>query len=128
MKIIPIIKCRNLEASIPFYTTILGFELKEPDTDSASPVVDLIKGEAQLQLSILDGDSKFGCAVNIVVEEVDELFRTFVERGLDTSNKQESPVHQGPLDQTWGTREFYVDDPNGNTLRFITPIRSQASP
>ena len=128
MKIIPIIKCRNLEESIRFYTTILGFVLKEPNTDPASPVVDLIKGEAQLQLSILDGDSEFGCAVNIVVEEVDELFRAFVERGLDTSNKQESPVHQGPLDQTWGMREFYVDDPDGNTLRFVTPIRSQAPP
>jgi hypothetical protein len=27
-------------------------------------------------------------------------------------------VHAGPIDQTWGTREFYVDDPDGNTLRF----------
>jgi hypothetical protein len=32
--------------------------------------------------------------------------------------KLESPVHQGPLDQSWGIREFYVTDPNGNTLRF----------
>ena len=24
-----------------------------------------------------------------------------------------------PIDQSWGTREFYVDDPDGNTLRFI---------
>jgi hypothetical protein len=28
-------------------------------------------------------------------------------------------VHEGPVDQTWGTREFYVDDPDGNTLRFV---------
>jgi hypothetical protein len=27
-------------------------------------------------------------------------------------------VHEGPLDQSWGTREFYVDDPDGNTIRF----------
>ena len=27
-------------------------------------------------------------------------------------------VHEGPIDQSWGTREFYVDDPDGNTLRF----------
>jgi hypothetical protein len=38
--------------------------------------------------------------------------------GLDTSSKQGSPVHQGPLDQSRGMREFYVNDPNGNTLRF----------
>lgn len=29
-----------------------------------------------------------------------------------------SMVHEGPIDQSWGTREFYVDDPDGNTLRF----------
>jgi len=28
-------------------------------------------------------------------------------------------VHQGPVDQTWGAREFYADDPSGNTVRFI---------
>jgi len=28
----------------------------------------------------------------------------------------------GATDQTWGTREFYVGDPDGNTLRF-TPQR-----
>ena len=48
-------------------------------------------------------------------------------RGLDPSGKPDSPVHQGPLDQTWGTREFYVDDPDGNTLRF-TQYPAAASP
>jgi uncharacterized glyoxalase superfamily protein PhnB len=28
---------------------------------------------------------------------------------------------QEPLDQTWGMREFYVHDPDGNTLRFSAP-------
>ena len=39
-----------------------------------------------------------------------------------TSNKKESPVHQEPLNQTWGMREFYVTDNDGNTLRFGKPI------
>jgi hypothetical protein len=25
---------------------------------------------------------------------------------------------RAPTDQSWDTREFYVDDPDGNTLRF----------
>jgi hypothetical protein len=42
-------------------------------------------------------------------------------RGLVTPGNPEAPtmVHEGPIDQTWGTREFYVDDPDGNTLRFV---------
>ena len=30
-----------------------------------------------------------------------------------------SEVHERPVDQTWGTRELYVDDPDGNTIRFV---------
>lgn len=31
-------------------------------------------------------------------------------------------VHEGPINQSWGTREFYVDDPDGNTLRFTQSL------
>jgi hypothetical protein len=49
---------------------------------------------------------------------VDGLVERFRERGLVVPVRLESPVHSGPVNQTWGTREFYVDDPDGNTLRF----------
>ena len=120
MKIIPIMKCRNMEKSIFFYTHILDFQLKYPDSSATEWVVDLVNGEAEIQLSIHRGDGVFGCAVNVSVEDVDSLFRKYVERGLDVSGK--GGVHKGPLDQSWGMREFYVDVPNGNTLRFGMPI------
>ena len=28
-------------------------------------------------------------------------------------------LREGPIDRSWGTRELYVDDPDGNTLRFV---------
>jgi catechol 2,3-dioxygenase-like lactoylglutathione lyase family enzyme len=49
----------------------------------------------------------------IRVNNIDNVFKKFVERGLDNS-----AVHRGPVNQTWGVREFYVADPDGNTLRF----------
>lgn len=122
MKTIPIMKCKNIAESLAFYIDILGFELQDARSTPADPVINLLQGSAEIQLSILGGDSVFGCAVNIMTDEVDDLFKKFVGRGLDTSGKPESPVHQGPLDQTWGLREFYVDDPNGNTLRFAKRI------
>lgn len=112
-----------MQESLSFYTKILGFQLKDPSEAQVSPVVDLVLGEAEIQLSVLRGDSVFGCAINILVDDVDRLFATLVQRGLDTSNKKTSPVHQGPVNQTWGMKEFYVDDPSGNTLRFRQPIR-----
>ena len=53
-------------------------------------------------------------------ERVDALFRKFRERGLHTPGNPDAPekVHEGPIDQSGGPREFYVDDPDGNTLRF----------
>jgi catechol 2,3-dioxygenase-like lactoylglutathione lyase family enzyme len=122
MKITPVLKCKDMRESLSFYTSILGFRLKDPSAAQVSPVVDLVLGEAEIQLSVLKGDSVFGCAINILVDDIDNLFSTLVQIGLDTSNRETSPVHQGPLNQTWGMREFYVDDPNGNTFRFRQPI------
>jgi catechol 2,3-dioxygenase-like lactoylglutathione lyase family enzyme len=58
---------------------------------------------------------------------VDALFRKFRERGLRTPGNPDAPehVHEGPIDQTWGTREFYVEDPDGNTVRFIQGWHSE---
>jgi hypothetical protein len=29
------------------------------------------------------------------------------------------PVDAGPTDQTWGSREMYVKDEDGNSVRFV---------
>ncbi len=115
-----------MQESLSFYTRVLDFEM-EPGSTAESPVIELNRGKAGIQLSVLEGDGAFGSAVNIVTENVDELFKKFMARGLDPSHKKDSPVHQGPLNQTWGTREFYVDDPDGNTLRFITPLKERSN-
>ena len=118
MKIIPILRVIDMKESVFFYTSILDFELKYPDEGIDPWVTDLINGEAEIQLTSVEGNQKSGFAINVQVKQIDNLFQRYLQRGLDTSKKLESPVHQGPLDQSWGTREFYVNDPNGNTLRF----------
>ncbi len=115
---IPLLYCRNMEEAIRFYTGTLGFSLKYPDASADDLVVDLTNEHAELQLTSLPGDQRPGIAVNVRIDDVDALFAGYLSRGLDTSAKKESPVHQGPIDQTWGRREFYVTDPSGNTLRF----------
>ena len=124
MKMIPLFKCRDMKEAIHFYTVILDFELKYPnDVSSDDWVVDLINGEAELMLTILEGDARAGSVVNVRVNDLDGLFEKYKSRGLDTSNREGSPVHQGPTDQSWGMREFYVTDKAGNTLRFGKPIQ-----
>ena len=122
MKTIPILRCLNMKEAIHFYTTVLDFNLKDPDASADDWVVDLVNGEAELGLTALEGDQKLAINVYVRVDEVDELFKKYVSRGLMVPNRPESPVHNGPIDQSWGMREFYVTDPSGNTLRFGTFI------
>ncbi|MBV9883392.1 MAG: VOC family protein [Sphingomonadaceae bacterium] len=120
MTLVPTMRCHAMAEALAFYTNVLDFRLADlwPETGDPAFAV-LVRGGHELHISSHGGDGTFGQAVAVLVEDVDALFAAFVARGLDPSARPESPVHQGPLEQSWGTREFYVDDPSGNTLRFI---------
>lgn len=120
MKLVPLFKVRNMDEAVSFYTNILDFQLKFPHAPLNEFCVDLTHGDAELQLTMTDGI--FGVAVYVYVDDVDKLFHKYIQRGLVTPRKVDSPVHESPTNQTWGMREFYVTDADGNTLRFGTPI------
>jgi catechol 2,3-dioxygenase-like lactoylglutathione lyase family enzyme len=117
MAIIPTVRCRNLTASLHFYTKVLDFTLASEDDTTSSGFAILTRAGDNLFLSTGSGDGEFGQAIVVMTEDIDALFTKFLSRGL-VRPEGDSPVHRGPVDQTWGTREFYVDDPDGNTLRF----------
>ena len=121
MAIIPTVRCKNMRASLAFYTSVLDFELVGGADDPADPSFSVLMREGDyLILSSHSGDGQFGQAICITTGDVDALFHKFRARGLHTPGNPEAPelVHEGPLDQSWGTREFYVDDLDRNTLRF----------
>ena len=126
MKIVPVIKSGDLKRSVQFYTEVLDFERKWPGNEvreMANGVIDLIRDGAELQLSRHAGDGIFGSVNRVYVEDVDERYVTFRQRGLDTTLRPDSPIHTAPVDQTWGLREFAVRDPDGNNLCFCGPIK-----
>jgi catechol 2,3-dioxygenase-like lactoylglutathione lyase family enzyme len=126
MAIIPTIRCRNMSATLAFYTGILDFERADGDDTLDDPSFSvLIREGAPVFLSSHRGDGEFGQAIAVLTDDVDALFRKFRMRGLQTPGNPDAPrmVHEGPIDQSWGTREFYVDDPDGNTLRFMQGFR-----
>lgn len=81
----------------------------------------LVKGDLEMMLTEIDGI--FGVSVILMVDPIDDLFKKYLKRGLKTPLKEDSPVHEGPINQTWGLREFYVTDADGNTIRFSSPIK-----
>lgn len=121
MAIIPTVRCRDMGKSLAFYTGVLDFARVDGDEEAGDPSFTVLAREGDpLFLSSHRGDGEFGQAVVVTTDNVDGLFRKFRERGLRTPGNPDAPeqVHEGPIDQSWGTREFYVDDPDGNTLRF----------
>lgn len=121
MAIVPSLRCQNMKASLAFYTNVLDFLRVDGDDDTADPAFNVLSRDGDyLILSSHGGDGAFGSVVMVSTDDVDAVFRKFRARGLQTPGNPEAPqaVHEGPIDQTWGTREFYVEDPDGNTLRF----------
>jgi catechol 2,3-dioxygenase-like lactoylglutathione lyase family enzyme len=121
MSIIPTIRCRNMATSLAFYTKVLDFDCVEYGGDGDPTFCLLMRNGSLLCLSSHGGDGEFGQAVMVLTDNVDAVFRGCRARGLNTPGNPDAPtmVHEGPIDQTWGTREFYIDDPDGNTLRFV---------
>jgi catechol 2,3-dioxygenase-like lactoylglutathione lyase family enzyme len=107
-----------MKRSLAFYTGVLDFTIKYADTTDDETYITIINGDAEIVLSTFDGAIR--AITDVLVDDVDALFEKYVSRGLDVSDKK--GVHHGPLDQTWGRREFYVTDKDGHTLRFVKPI------
>jgi catechol 2,3-dioxygenase-like lactoylglutathione lyase family enzyme len=117
--IIPTFVVRDMAEAIAFHTGVLDFQLAFVMNEDDPFFALLTRGADELHLSRHSEGRPFGRSTAVVVcENVDALFAAFVARGLSPPIRPESPVHEGPLDQTWGTREVYIDDPSGNTLCF----------
>ena len=118
---IPVLHVSSAKAAEGFYCQGLGFHVEfahRADEGKADPCyMGLSRDEAWLIVSSFSGDGVAGGVVNLVVDDVDALHAEFTTRQV--------PIDAGhPVDQTWGTREMYVRDADGNCLRFQQPLRS----
>ena len=116
---IPIVKVSDIEAAENFYCSVLGFEKRgeyfaAPDGPAYMTVA---HGGAILHLSSFPGDGTYGTAIYFDVDDVDSLYESFRKSGLEKADLE-------PTDQSWNRREIYVLDPDGNCLRFGSPLQS----
>ncbi|MEO0558962.1 MAG: VOC family protein [Bacteroidota bacterium] len=111
---VPILHVASSTAAESFYRQ-LGFEAESryrPVEAQADPCyLVLVRDDVRVHLSSFPGDSVAGGAVNLYVSDVDALHNELAASGLATEME--------PTDQSWGTREVYVTDPDGNSLRFV---------
>jgi catechol 2,3-dioxygenase-like lactoylglutathione lyase family enzyme len=112
---IPVLRVSGAAAAESFYCALLGFERRfayRSDDARADPCyMGLTRDGVWLHVSSFPGDGVPGGVVFLPVEDLDALHAEFVGKGV--------PIDTGPLYQTWGNREMYVKDPDGNSIRFI---------
>ncbi|WP_250627959.1 bleomycin resistance protein [Pinirhizobacter soli] len=117
--LIPILSVRDVAEAIAFYSGVLDFQIAFAWPDEKPIYAGLVRGGDEMHLTLAPQADRHGRGSAMVLcDDVDALFESFRARGLTIPVRPESPVHEAPLDQTWGTREVYIDDPSGNTLIF----------
>ena len=112
---VPLLHVSNAEVAVQHYCKGLGFRKEfahRPDGVTGDPCyMGISRDGVWLNLSSFSGDGVAGGVANLIVDDVDTLHKEFVERGVH--------IDTAPMDQTWGSREMYVKDSDGNCLRFI---------
>jgi uncharacterized glyoxalase superfamily protein PhnB len=112
---IPLLHVSNAASAVEFYASGLGFQLEfehRPDGVVADPCyMGMSRDGVWINLSSFSGDGVAGGVVNLMVDNVDNLFAEFTAKDVK--------IDVPPVDQTWGSREMYVKDADGNCLRFI---------
>ena len=112
---IPILHVASAVRAEAFYCGRLGFVRRfayRLDPARHDPCyLGLVRDQAVLHVSSFPGDGVAGSAVALAVADVDALCAEFRAKGV--------AIELEPTDQTWGNREMYLRDPDGNALRFI---------
>jgi catechol 2,3-dioxygenase-like lactoylglutathione lyase family enzyme len=112
---IPLLHVSNSAQAEEFYCSRLGFRrhfaYRVDDTRADPCFLGLSRDGVWLHLSSFSGDGVSGGVAGFLVDDVDALHAELVAKHV--------AIALVPTDQTWGNREMYVRDADGNTLRFI---------
>jgi catechol 2,3-dioxygenase-like lactoylglutathione lyase family enzyme len=112
---IPLLHVSNSAQAEEFYCSRLGFRrhfaYRVDDTRADPCFLGLSRDGVWLHLSSFSGDGVSGGVAGFLVDDVDALHAELVAKHV--------AIALVPTDQTWGNREMYVKDADGNSLRFI---------
>jgi uncharacterized glyoxalase superfamily protein PhnB len=112
---IPLLHVSSSNEAEDFYCNRLGFKREFAHrVNDAKPdpcYMGVSRDGVWLHISSFSGDGVSGGVANLIVDNVDALHSEFVAKAIRIAVE--------PVNQTWGSREMYVKDADGNTIRFI---------
>jgi hypothetical protein len=71
----------------------------------------LSRDGVELHVSSFSGDGVSGGVAFLLVDDLDGLHTELVAKGV--------PIALEPTHQSWGNREMYINDVDGNSIRFV---------
>jgi catechol 2,3-dioxygenase-like lactoylglutathione lyase family enzyme len=110
-RIAPIFPVRDVEVSLAHYEK-LGFTTRMYEQGGYGFAV---RDGVELHLGIGSAERHGPASAYLFVDDADALAQTWRSAGVH--------VHQ-PQDTAWGQHEGAVEDPDGNVIRFGSPIRT----
>ena len=112
-QIAPIFGVHDLRASLDHYRN-LGFEVR---TDSGGGYGFASRDNVELHLGVAPDDRHLRSSAYLFVDDADALADEWRSAGVD--------VHS-PEDTDWGQHEGAVVDPDGNVIRFGSPMTKES--
>ena len=116
--VVPILYSRDVAAGVAYYTDILGFNGTFRWGDPLS-FAGIIRDSVEIFFSG-EGQGHPGTWIVIMVDNIDEYYDSIKSKGARTL--------RAPQTMEWGVREFLVEDPDGNIIRFgqnMPPVRRE---
>jgi catechol 2,3-dioxygenase-like lactoylglutathione lyase family enzyme len=123
----PVLSTMDVAASVQFYFG-LGFGVVFQDRREDPTYVAVERDGVQLHIQWADPQQwaypTDRPAYRFVVSDPDMIYAEFLDNGSIAVGTREDSPWSVPGDTPWGTREFHVRDPGGNSLQFFRPLVS----
>jgi catechol 2,3-dioxygenase-like lactoylglutathione lyase family enzyme len=113
----PIFPVRDLNVSLAYYQR-LGFETREYEGGGYGFAT---RDGIEIHLGVVPavGPHRPTSSAYLFVDDADELARAWVAAGAEVGTPEDTP---------WGQHEGVLIDPDGNTIRFGSPMKSSGDP
>jgi len=109
-RIAPIFAVHDLDAAMAHYQR-LGFATRAYEGGGYGYVT---RDDIEIHLGVVSTEDRRSSSAYLWVEDADELAATWRSAGVEVYS---------PEDTEWGQHEGAVVDPDGNVIRFGSPIR-----
>jgi uncharacterized glyoxalase superfamily protein PhnB len=115
-RVAPELAVHDLALSLHYYVAQLGFHIAMTMPEGDYAIVE--RDGVAIHLFQSDRDSPSTGSLHIFVDGLDELFEELRKQGV-------RPI-QAIEHKPWGTRDFRVVDPSGNTIKFTESLDANA--